>query len=122
MTLSISAPVSSNFNAANSAEVSALHRLLAPQTDLLPQAESVKRSATVRLGELPSPESAQAAVAAAPKTMDIHFELNAVTKAWMLTMTDSGSGDVVRKIALAAFSGSNSAALHRSAIWIDKAV
>lgn len=92
-------------------------RLLAPQTDLLPQAESAQRT-----GDFKSPESAQAAVATLPSTMDMRFEFNAVTKAWMLTMTDSGSGDVVRKIALAAFSESNSAASHRSAIWIDKAV
>ena len=101
---------------------SIVDRFLAPQTDLLPQDESVQRTATVRLGELASPESAHAAVAASSSTLDMHFELNAVTKAWMLTMTDSVSGDVVRKIALAAFSASNSVVLHRSAIWIDKAV
>jgi hypothetical protein len=92
-------------------------RLVAPQAKLLPQVESAQRT-----GEFTSTESAQAAVSAVPSSMDMRFEFNAVTKAWMLTMTDSGSGDVVRKIALAAFSQSNSAAPHRSAIWIDKAV
>ena len=97
-------------------------RLLAPQKDLLHQTEFDQQTETARLLELPSPESNQAAVSAAPSSLDMRFEFNAVNKAWMLTITDSGSGDVVRKIAIAAFSGSNSAVLHRSAIWIDKAV
>ena len=97
-------------------------RLLSLQTDLLPQAESVQRSATAKFGELSRPESAKAAVAAVPSTLDLRFEFNAVTQAWILTMTNSGSGDVVRKLAIAAFSGSKSSVVHRSALWIDKAV
>jgi len=100
-------------------------RLLSLQTDLLPLAGSVQRTATAKFGELSRSESAKAAVAivaAVPSTLDLRFEFNAVTQAWMLTMTNSGSGDVVRKLAIAAFSGSKSALVHRSAMWIDKAV
>lgn len=38
-----------------------------------------------------------------PSTLAMRFEFNAITHAWMLAMTDSQSGEVVRKINLKVF-------------------
>ena len=57
-----------------------------------------------------------------PSTVDMRFEFNALTQAWMLAMTDANSGDVVRKIDLKGFSHGPSGSLHQSGHWIDKAV
>ena len=67
------------------------------------------------------PEVAQAPAVTLPSNVDMRFEFNALTHAWMLAMTDASSGDVVRKIALKGISG-GSAGLHQSGHWIDKAI
>lgn len=67
------------------------------------------------------PEVGQAPAVSLPINVDMRFEFNALTHAWMLAVTDSSSGDVVRKIALKGISG-GSAGLHQSGHWIDKAV
>jgi hypothetical protein len=95
--------------------------VLLSKPETVPQQSAVKRPTAAKAPEPPQPEPVQAAVAALPRTVDMRFEFNALTQAWMLAMTDSGSGDVVRKITLKGFSG-GSAALHQSGHWIDKAV
>ena len=65
---------------------------------------------------------AKSQVIAPPSTVDMRFEFNALTQAWMLAMTDANSGDVVRKIDLKGFSHGASVSLHQSGHWIDKAV
>ena len=67
------------------------------------------------------PEVAQAPAVSLPSNVDMRFEFNALTHAWMLAMTNASTGDVVRKIALKGISG-GSAGLHQSGHWIDKAV
>jgi hypothetical protein len=94
-------------------------RVFKPET--LPQEPVAKRSQPANVAVLPQPEAIQSAVISLPSTVDMRFEFNALTQAWMLAMTDSGSGDVLRKISLKGLSGSN-AGLHQTGHWIDKAV
>ena len=107
--------------------VSFLNGSLRPLDVLLSKPEAVqqepamKRPTAAKAPDPPKPEAVQSVVAALPSTVDMRFEFNALTQAWMLAMTDSGTGDVVRKITLKGFSGS-SAGLHQSGHWVDKAV
>lgn len=57
-----------------------------------------------------------------PSTVDMRFEFNALTQAWMVAMTDANSGDVVRKIDLKGFSRSANGSVHASGHWVDKVV
>jgi hypothetical protein len=95
--------------------------LLLSKPETVQQEPAVKRPTALKAPEPPTPEAVQSVVAALPSTVDMRFELNALTNAWMLAMTDSGSGDVVRKIPLKGLSNSSSG-LHQSGHWIDKAV
>jgi len=60
--------------------------------------------------------------AALPSTVEMRFEINALTQAWMVAMTDTSSGDVVRKIPLKGVARDPSMGLHQSGAWVDKAV
>lgn len=95
--------------------------VLLSKPEAVQQDPALKRPTLAKAPEPPQPQVVQSVVAALPSTVDMRFEFNALTQAWMLAMTDSGSGDVVRKIALKGLSGS-SAGLHQSGHWIDKAV
>ena len=57
-----------------------------------------------------------------PSTLAMRFEFNAITHAWMLAMTDSQSGEVVRKINLKVFTPLANGGLHQSGQWIDRVV
>jgi hypothetical protein len=99
---------------------SATERLLAPQAEALQVTRAKQPVAQKDIKPVQS-EVAQAPAVTLPSTVDMRFEFNALTQAWMLAMTDASSGDVVRKIALKGFS-SSSAGLHQTGHWIDKAV
>jgi hypothetical protein len=57
-----------------------------------------------------------------PSTVALRFEFNAITLVWMLAMTDSQSGEVVRKINLKVFTPQANGGLHQSGQWIDRVV
>ena len=57
-----------------------------------------------------------------PSTLAMRFEFNAMTHDWMLAMTDSQSGEVVRKINLKVFTPQANGGLHQSGQWIDRVV
>ena len=99
-------------------------RLLAPQAEASHEVRKeapLKPPAAQKDTKPVQAEAAQAPAVTLPSTVDMRFEFNALTQAWMLAMTDASSGDVVRKIALKGFSG-GSAGLHQSGHWVDKAV
>ena len=87
-----------------------------------PAAPTVRAPEPERAAEPSALDAAKSQVMALPSTLDMRFEFNALTQAWMLAMTDANSGDVVRKIDLKGFSHGASVSLHQSGHWIDKAV
>jgi len=101
-------------------ELSASSRLQGPYSEMAKRGESVELTAADKVAEPSRPEAAQPVVTL-PGTVDMRFEFNALTQAWMLAMTDASSGDVVRKIALKGFSGGR-ADLQQAGHWIDRAV
>jgi hypothetical protein len=90
-----------------------------PET--VPQEPVATQPPPSKVVALLQPEAIQSAVISLPSTVDMRFEFNALTQAWILAMTDSSSGDVLRQISLKGLSGSN-AGVHQSGHWIDKAV
>ena len=67
-------------------------------------------------------ETTRSALAAAPASLDMRYEFNAVSQTWMLAMMDARSGDVVRQISLKNFSRGLPSSGHTAGHWIDKAV
>ena len=57
-----------------------------------------------------------------PSTVDMRFEFNALTQAWLLAMTDSASGEVVRKMDLKGFTRGASEGLHVAGHAVDQKV
>ena len=68
------------------------------------------------------PARAPSAMTPGPSTVDMRFEFNPLTHAWMVAMTDANSGDVVRRIDLKGFGWGDRASQHQSGHWIDKSV
>ncbi len=101
--------------------VAAPGRVPLPDSGTVKREETLSRSYAAKPAELPSPDPLQHGVTL-PSTVDMRFEFNAFTHAWLLAMTDSGSGDVLRKIALKGISGGGTPGLHQAGQWIDKAV
>jgi len=58
--------------------------------------------------------------AAVPNALSMRFELNAITHAWMLAMTDAQSGEVVRQIKV--FNAHANVGLPPTGQWVDKLV
>jgi uncharacterized FlaG/YvyC family protein len=57
-----------------------------------------------------------------PNPVALRFEFNANTRGWVIALTDSDSGEVVRKIALKDFSRSTSAAQGPFGNLVDRTV
>lgn len=97
-------------------------RVLAGKAGAEPAGPTVRAPEHNRPAEPSAMDVTKSQVIAPPSTVDMRFEFNALTQAWMLAMTDANSGDVVRKIDLKGFAHGPSGSLHQSGHWIDKAV
>ena len=91
----------------------------------LPPERSAQAPESAKAAEPAPPEAMPSEAlppAALPSTVEMRFEINALNQAWMVAMTDTSSGDVVRKIPLKGVARDPMLGLHQSGAWVDKAV
>jgi hypothetical protein len=82
--------------------------------DSLPKPEPVQGPDAQTQGQGPLPGAQTSSVMSLPSSVALRFEFNATTQGWVIALTDSDYGEVVRKIALKDFSRSTSAAQRRA--------